>query len=345
MERRPYENALLLQTYGHLHARQEQYPRAIEALQQCLSLKSLPADATKQSLYLLAQLQLAGSDYRAAAASLEQWFTLEKNPAPAAHALAGTVYAYLEAWLRAVRHLRQAIELARQPDENWYRQLLAVYYDSRQYQAAVDLLQQLITGSPDDKLYLLQLSGVYHELGNDTRAVAVMELAYLRGLLTQETELLNLANYYLYVDLPFKAGQLLEQALRDGSITAGAEHWRLLIDAWIRAREMERALAATQRALDTTPSAQLHMRQAELLAGKEQWSGVIRAIESAFDAGQPDSPGEAHLLQGIAHYRLEQLARAKAAFERARHFDNTRDQAMRWQKNLDSDQTLASRAP
>ena len=345
VERRPYENALLLQTYAHIHARQEHYPRAIEALQQCLSLKSLPKDATKQSLYLLAQLQLASSDYGAAAASLEQWFALEKNPAPAAHALAGTVYAYLEAWPRAVRHLRQAIELARQPDENWYRQLLAVYYDSRQYQAAVDLLQQLITGSPDDKLYLLQLSSVYHELGNDTRAVAAMELAYLRGLLTKETELLNLARYYLYVDLPYKAGQLLEQALHDGSITPGVEHWRLLIDAWIRAREMERALTATQRALDVTPNAQLHLLQAQLLAGKEQWSGVIRSIEAAFSAGQPNSPGEAHLLQGIAHYRSQQIAPAQAAFERARHFDDTRDQATRWQKNLDPERTLASRAP
>jgi hypothetical protein len=86
------------------------------------------------------------------------------------------------------------------------------------------------------------------------------------------------------------------------------------------------------------------MLQAQLLADKEQWSGVIRAIEAAFSAGQPDSPGEAHLLQGIAHYRLRQLAPAQAAFERALHFDDTRDQATRWQKNLDLEQTLASRA-
>ena len=34
VERKPYEHALLLQTYGHVYARLEQYPQAIDVLQQ-----------------------------------------------------------------------------------------------------------------------------------------------------------------------------------------------------------------------------------------------------------------------------------------------------------------------
>ena len=88
VENRPYEQALLLQTYGHLHAREARYPQAITALSECLDLDALPSEASKQVLYTLAQLQLATADYEAAVSSLERWFTLEKKPAPAAHALA-----------------------------------------------------------------------------------------------------------------------------------------------------------------------------------------------------------------------------------------------------------------
>jgi tetratricopeptide (TPR) repeat protein len=336
VEHKPYEHALLLQTYGHLHARQAQYPQAIAVLGQCLDLAVLPEAASQQTLYLLAQLQLATADYQAATISLERWFALEKQPAPAAHALAGTAYAYTKHYPGAVKHLGKAIELARNPDKNWYRQLLAVYYESSQYQAAAKLLERLITQSDGDKDYWLQLSGIYRELGNNERSLAVMELAYLRGLLTQETELVNLARYYLYMELPYKAGQLLEKALREGSINPDMENWRLLNDAWVLAREPDLALAATERAMEFTRDAELHLVRAQLLADREQWSSVLREAETAITTGGLDSPGKAHLLKGIAHYKLQQLRRAQASFEHARDFEDTRKQAGRWLGHVES---------
>ena len=342
VERKPYEHALLLQTYGHLYARMEQYPQAIDTLKQCLALGALPAAAGQQSLYLLAQLQLLTSDYQAAATSLEQWLDQEKNPSASAHALAGTVYAYTKQYPLAVKHLTRAIKSAPNPDENWYRQLLAVYYESGQYQAAANLLQQLIPRSPGDKNYWLQLSSINHELGHDMQSVAVMELAYLRGLLTQEAELINLARYYIYVDLPYKAGQLLEQALREGSISPSIENWRLLSDIWVHAREPDLALAATERALTFTRNANLYLMRAQLLAEKEQWSGVLHETDSAIATAGLDSPGTAHLLKGIAHYNLQQPDKAEASFGRAKDFKNTRGQARRWLEQVNATRRLAA---
>jgi tetratricopeptide (TPR) repeat protein len=345
VEHKPHEHALLLQTYGYLHARQAQYPQAIAVLQQCLELAALPEDASQQTLYLLAQLQLATADYQAAAASLERWFRQEQQPAPAAHALAGTAYAYTKRYPAAVKHLRKAIALAPDPDRNWYRQLLAVYYESGQFQAAAKLLEQLITQSAGDKDYWLQLSGVYRELGNNEQSLAVMELAYLRGLLTEEAELVNLGRYYLYMGMPYKAGQLLEQALREGSIDPDIENWRLLNDAWVHAREPERALAATERALKVTRDANLYLVRAQLLADREQWTAARREAEAALKTGGLAVPGKAHLLQGIAHYRLQQLQRAQTSFELAGDFEDTRQQAGRWLQHVEAARSNATDAP
>jgi tetratricopeptide (TPR) repeat protein len=345
VERKPYEHALLLQTYGHVYARLEQYPQAIDVLQQCLKLDALPVAASKQSLYLLVQMQLVAADYQAAATSLERWFELEQDPAPSAHALAGTVYAYTKNYPLAIKHLGKAIKQARNPDENWYRQLLAVYYESRQYEAAAQLLQQLISRSPGDKHYWLQLSSIYHELGNNSQSIAVMELAYLRDLLTQETELINLARYYLHMELPYKAGQLLEKALNEGSISPSIENWRLLSDVWLHAREPDLALAATERALKFTRDANLHLQRAQLLADSEQWSSVLREAETAITTAGLDSPGNAHLLKGIAHYKLQQLQRAQASFEHAGDFEDTRKQAERWLQHVESARNNVASAP
>lgn len=334
VERKPYEHALLLQTYGHVYARLEQYPQAIDVLQQCLDLDALPVAASKQSWYLLTQMQLVTADYPAAATSMERWFKLEKDPAPSAHALAGTVYAYAKNYPLAIKHLRKAIKQAQNPDENWYRQLLAVYYESRRYKAAAQLLQQLIKRSPEDKQYWLQLSSIYHELGDKSQSIAVMELAYLRGLLTQESELINLARYYLHMELPYKAGQLLEKGLTEGNISPDIDNWHLLSDVWLHAREPDRALASTEQALQFSRNADLHLVRAQLLADNEQWPGVLREAEAAIKTAGLDSPGNAHLLKGIAHYKLQQLHRAQASFEHAEGFEDSRELARQWLKHV-----------
>ena len=345
-ERRRHEHAIVLQTYAHLYARLDRYPEAIAALEECLALAALPPAASQQARYLQAQLQLASADYPAAVTTLERWFEKEREPTPAAHALAGSAYAYAGHTSRAIEHLGKAIALARTPDENWYRQLLAVYYEAGKYQAAARLLQQLIRRYPADKDYWLQLAGVYHELGNDTRSLAIMELAYQRGLLSGETELLNLARFYLYADLPFQAGQLLDKALHEGQIAPAPGHWRLLVDAWVRAREPEQALAAIKAALDRLPrpDAELHLLRAQLLAEQEAWSGVIQATDTALAAGDPAMAGKAWLLRGYARYHQQSWQQAQAAFARAGEFDETREQAGRWLELLEAEQRRTSRS-
>ena len=330
VEHKPHEHALLLQTYGHLFANTEQYQRAVAALAGSLALNALPQPATERTLYALAQLQMAVDDYAAALVSLERWFQLAEDPPPGAHALAGTAYAQARRYPEAVTQLRKAIDLDSKPQENWYRQLLAVYYQSGQYRPAVTLLEQMIRRFPQHGDYWLQLSSVYRELGEDAQAMAVMELAYVQGLLDGESELVNLASYYLYMGLPHKAGQLIDKALEEGSVTPDIDNWQLLIEAWLQAREFDRALAASERALESTQHADLHLKRARLLADKEQWPDVIAAVELAFASAGLSSPGKAHLLQGIAHYHLAQPARAQSSFERAREFADSADQARQW---------------
>jgi tetratricopeptide (TPR) repeat protein len=330
VKRKPYENALVLQTYGYIYARQEQYQQAVDALTACLALKKLPKPAAERTLYALAQLQMTVADYGAAVVSLERWFELTKKPTPDAHALAGSAHALSQDYAKAVKHLTQALELAGKPKERWYQQLLAVYYESGKYTKAAELLQKMVVHFPQRKDYWLQMSSVYRELGKDAKALAALEIAYDRGLIAEEADLLRLVHYYRYLGLPHKAGKILQTGLQKGGIKASAEHWRLLTDVWIRARETDLALAASEKSLQKMEQGDVRLTQAELLASKEEWSAVIDAVKQALSHPELSSPGPAHLLQGVAHYQLQQLDKALVSFRKATDFDDTRSQAQQW---------------
>lgn len=339
--KRPYEQALVRQTFGYLYAAKEEYPKAIEAFVQCLVLQTLPESATKNTLYTLAQLQISVVDYPAAVDSLERWFKMEQRPNPQAHALAGTAYAQAKRYAKAIEHLRKAIASADDTREGWYRQLLAVYYDSADYRSAARLLEEMTRRFSERKSYWLQLSSVFRTLKDDARSLAVMELAYRRGFLNNERELVELAGYYLYMDMPYKAGELLETALENGSVSSTGRHWQLLTDAWLRAREMQRAIQALQRASELIREPELFLRLARLAVHMDEWSVTLHAVDRALRLGGLKQPGKAHILEGMAHFNREEYNAAKASFERAREYADVQDEAQIWLDYLASEVAVA----
>lgn len=336
-KKRPYEQALVRQTFGYLYAAQEQYPQAIEAFAQCLALKALPPAASQNTLYALAQLQISVAYYSAAIDSLELWFKREKTPTPQAHALAGTAYAQAKRSAKAIEHLQKAIALADNAGEVWYRQLLVIYYDTTNYQAAARLLEEMTQHFPERKAYWLQLSSVYRTLKNDAKSLAVLELGYQRGLLNDEQELVELAGYYLYMDMPYKAGNLLEEALGDGRVSPAGKHWQLLSDAWLRAKEMQRAKKALELATELTQEAEVYLRLAQLASQMDDWSTALQASKKSLRMGGLKHPGKARILQGMAHYHRHDFRAARASFERARDEAAVRDQAQKWLDYLASE--------
>jgi tetratricopeptide (TPR) repeat protein len=338
----PYEQALVRQTFGYLYAAKGEYPKAIDAFVQCLVLQRLPESATKNILYTLAQLQISVSDYPAAIDSLERWYKLEKTPTPQAHAFAGTVYALAKRYTKAIEHLQKAIASADDPKEDWYRQLLAVNYTVADYRSAARLLEQMTRRFSERKAYWLQLSSVFRTLKDDARSLAVMELAYRRGLLNNERELTELAGYYLYMDMPYKAGELLETALENGSLSSTNRHWQLLSEAWLRAREMRRAMQALQRASEQIQEPALFLRLAQLAAHMDEWSVTLHAVDRALHLEGLKQPGKAYILKGMAHFNRGEYNAAQGAFEHARENKAVQDQAQKWLDHLTSEMAVGS---
>ena len=183
---------------------------------------------------------------------------------------------------------------------------------------------------PQHKAYWLQLSSVYRKLQDDVRSLAVLELAYQQGLLTSESELTELVHYYLYMDMPYQAGKRLDKALREGAVSSTSQHWRLLSDTWLHAKETQYAISAMQRATELAQDAESNLRLAQLAAQAEDWSLVIHAVDQAFQIGGLPDPGQARLLKGMAHYHKGDYQAARAVFEQALTNTSVQAEAKKW---------------
>lgn len=341
-KKRRYEQALVLQTSGYLYAAMEQYSQAIDVLAECLKLKVLPESARRNTLYTLAQLQAAVDDNQTAIETLEIWFKLVTSPSAQAHGFAGGVYARAANYNQAIRHLRKAIALAGDTNESWYRQLLAVYFAAENYPAAARLLQEMTQLFPQHKAYWLQLSSAYRKLEDDARSLAVLELAFQRNLLDDESELIELVNYYRYMDAPHKAAKLLALVIQDGRVSSSAEHWMLLSDCWLQAKEMHNAMTALKRAAGMAQQADWYLRLAQLAAQLDESNLVINAVDASLQLGELKQLGKALILKGRAHYDRQEYPAAKAAFEKAMRDGSVQDNAQRWLDFVASEMALAN---
>jgi tetratricopeptide (TPR) repeat protein len=333
-----YERAVVLQTYGHLYVARGQYAPAIENLAKALETGGLPKSVKREIYYLLAQLYLAQSDYGSAATNIERWLKSTKKTTADGHALAGIIYARGKRHADAVKQFEKAIAAAAKPKESWFRHLLAIHYELGHYNRAARLLERMVALFPDHPNYWLDLANTYRAMGEDQMGLAALETAHQLGLVSAETDVLNLARLYLHLGIPAKAARILETGLADGVVHETQENWCLLSDAWLLARELEPALNALERASGLSSNGQLHLRRARLLAEAQRWNGTLRALQAAFAAGKLETPGQAHLLAGVARHETGDHKAALLAFQRAAEFPETRRQASHWLERLDREE-------
>ena len=329
----PYETAMVYQTFGFIYAQQGQYGRAADYFRQAIELDALPEAQVENMKYALGQFQVAVEDYRAGARTLEEYFATAKNPIPTeARVLLATAYAQLKQYRKALPPLSQAIRESKEPKEMWYQLTLALHYELKDYPASAKTLMAMVRLFPVKEEYWKQLSGMLLELREDEEALAVLGLADRLDYIDDSKEIINLTNLYLYLDIPYKGARLLEGALERGAVEGNEKHFELLSNAWINARETDKAIDALARAVARTEDGEKVLRLAYLYVEQEDWEKVIPALDKARRLGVK-KPGEAAMLQGIAAAELGRFEEALQAFAAAAKDESTREEALAWRQH------------
>lgn len=329
-----YDRAVVQQTIGYLHSEQAQYDRAAAAFQEALDADALPDDVTHNLRYNLAQILIADGQYSKGIALMEQWLASEGQADNSVYVLLATAYYRVENFSKVIEHIRTAIKNDRDPKEDWYRLQLSAHMSLNQYKSAINVLEILITRYPHRKIYWDQLAALYQQQEKEFTSLAVRMLADRLDLGDPKT-LVNLADMYRYLRVPYKSGKLLERAMNEGVIPSDFKHLEKLADSWMAAREDALAAETLKQMLSKDNSGKTHLKLAQVYLATEDWQQVIDTLSPVVGSLQGNNKGRAQLLLGTSYFHLDQLEQAKAAFSRAMAFESQSSQAGQWLRHID----------
>jgi len=344
-----FEKAKVHQTMGFVTAQREQYEAAIDHFSEAVRLNQLQNEIHFEMILQIAQLYNALERYGEALEQLDFWFCVANEDAKKTAnvwVLKASLHVENDELAEALAAIDEAIELAEEPKESWYRLKLGILLELEDYRPAVEVAKILVEIDPDRKEYWSQLSGIYMELDQNEDAMGALHLAYRRGLLDRGSEYTQLAGLLQQMKAPRLAAEVMEDGLRNGYVEATANNWEMTGGAWYQARELDRALAAFEKAGAISDSGKIDFQRASIMAAEENWEGVLSSATRALEKGDlsQSQEGNAHLLVGMAHFNLNNLDSAEAAFNRAASYGKLRRAAGEWLNHIEQTrQRLASR--
>jgi tetratricopeptide (TPR) repeat protein len=325
----PYERALVYRLQAFLAYAAFDYAGAIDRFQKVLAEEILPVRDDNRIRFAISQLHASLQQWRETIDSLGVWFRFVEVPEPLAFYLLGVAHYQLGELDPALVNARKAVELSPAPAESWLQLLAALLVQKEEFRSAVPVVEQLVERFPQ-KRYWMQLALLHAALEEYSTSLAVQQLAYRQGMLTDDEDLRRLARSHLHQELPYLAAELLEHGLEGGAVASDPEALELLANAWIAAREYERSLAPLEKAAALSDRGDLYVRLGQVYLQRSAWKEAARSLLEAIEKGGLSDPGNAELLLGIAYYNDDRLEQARTSFARARAHPTTRGAAERW---------------
>jgi len=336
-----YATSLLLQQLAAHAVQSQDNAKALSYYERLLAEKTLAGPALQPVRYNLAQLYYVDGQYDKAIATMQAYFKEGGGATAQAWVLLGSAYVQTQRYALAKRPLQSAIEQIdggrEKPEhEDWYRLLLAVYFNTKDYPAAEALLLRMTRAFPTTLDYWQQLANLQLQQQKKHSALATVEMAYRYGLLEAEDDLLQFVRLFADAGAPFYGAGLLQDWLADGSLAASAERYVLLASLWQQAQERQQAAAALDQALAQKSEGPWWLQLGQLRLDARQWQQAELALVSANRlGGLGNNADEALLALGLARYQQQNFSGAREAFTEAGRYKSAKAVAAQWLKYLD----------
>ncbi|MBN7818632.1 CDC27 family protein [Bowmanella yangjiangensis] len=342
-----YELAMMYNFFGFIHYNAEQYDKAIEAFEQVVEQQPIPESFELSTLFSLAQLHMMQGNYDKTLAFLERWEALNQGEIPAKNFLIKAQAMYqLKDYERASRFINQAVEMVEKegkvPEENWYVLQRAIFYELKQPGKVKDVLIKMVRHYNDGK-YWTQLAGMYGELGEEKKQLAILEAAYQQGYITSGSDVFNLAQLYYYHQVPVKGARLMEQAMNDGVLERNLRNLKFAANCWALAKNDDKAIPVLTAAAKLSDDGELDAQLGQMYLNQEKFDRAIDATMIALQKGGLRNQGMAHLVLGMAYFNKQRFNDALNELAKAEKFDSAKRMAQQWGKYVESEKVSHER--
>ncbi len=340
-----YEKAMMNYNLGFAYSSKNDYANAVKAFAKSLSFNTLPRAQSEQLQFNLGQLYIVAGQQDDGIKVLQNYIATACGAVNAeAHIFLANALSERKRYQEALPQIDLAISKSKAPKELWLQMKLAISYELKDYPACAQALVQLISLLPDKPDYWRQLSSLFYEMKKDTESVAVLALAERQGYIEKPNEIKNLYSVYMMLELPLKAGTLMQDAIDKKKVPADEKNLESIADAWINARESTKAEAALKKLASMSEKGDYYFKLGGMYGDDERWKESKEMLEKALEKGGLKRPGEAWMRLAVAHYSMKNMPGAVAALQKAVTFEDSRKQASEWLRALGGQATAQQTA-
>ena len=344
MERRgegmkAFDRASVLQIRGSVQSSLENYSGALTDFRAALRLDALPSDQQSRLRLNIAQLYFVTEQFEESLAFFEEW--LSGDHADVDHniyfMLAAANY-QLENYRDALGPIGRAIEMSPEPTRRYYDLKNVLLSNLEMTAERTDHVKKMVELWPAELPYWRQLASLYLEQDEQFKSFSTLETAYRNGLISDQSDIVLLAQYYSTFNNPHRGAELIEKEMDAGRVETNVRHLQLLSQLWSQAREHRKAIPVLREAAELSDDGMLFFRLGQALMADERNEQAQDAFESAIEEGglEDETLAEAWLLLGNARFNQagpgdrEQRRLADEAFVQAERHASTRSQARDW---------------
>lgn len=324
---KPYDRGIALLLAGSAAIDLEQDDKAIDYLKRAIEENGLPNDNHYSAMLSLASVYINADRNDEAAAVLDRIVTETKTNNPQVYALQGANLYNAGKYAEAIPALKKAIELKTDgEDQQSMNMLLSSYAETGNDTAAIATAEALYQKDPTDKRALMNLATLYGNADQQDKAVALLDDARKKGMLTDATDYQRLYSTYFGMEREKEAAVVIEEGLAKGILPSDGKTYAVLAQAHYYSDNVPGAIAAAQKGGPLSSDGELLLFLAQVLGGEDRNPESKAAAQQALAKGLKN-PGEAWMAIARAEYYTDNLAGAQAAYREAAKDPSTRSQA------------------
>lgn len=323
--------ALTYQTHAQLKTYEQKESEAQALLIKALELPDLKPDTTNQLRSLLAYSYFNQSKYAEAITPLKAVIRDSEKISASIYALLAASYYSLEDIINGLPYIEKACELTDKPKEGWLQMAFSGSYQTKQYDKAINYVNQLVYNFPDKKDYWQQKAGIHQILEDYKNAAATKELTYKKGFVEKESDFINLGQLLASQGDAYKVATALEQALKNSLIEPSEKVLNLQFQSWLQAKEIDRARIALATLYDTYKNVDDGYQLLQYYIDAEVWDQSDQLSEQLLQQALPEKQkGKILLYQGMVKYRLGDARSALKLLGKSSAFESSSSQAKSW---------------
>lgn len=335
-----FEHSQVNRYLGYVYYAQDKIKPAIRAYLALVNEPEADDQQRTDTRYTVAQLLFVTEDYAGAVKQLEAWVKEAAIVDPGGKILLARGYYQLNRKTDALRLVEEVVNESvaggQVPKENWLNFQWALYYEKNNFKGTIPVSNRLLTHYPKVK-YWKQLAAMYGALEQTKKEVVALELTYLQNGLDKEKQFIALAYQYLAMDIPYRAAQVLEKALKDGVVERNEKNLALLGSAYQRAQEYRKASPVLEEAAKKSSDGNAWSRLAGVYLNLNENEKALVAARNAIKKGGLKREDLAWMNRGTAEQALHCYEAASKSFDRATKYPKTEKGARSWKKYVTSE--------